>query len=128
MVEDPARHVSETERSEHVRADGRVPLEHLTLVGREWARLLEELVGDRDLAEIVQPTRERDQVAWSTSQPSPRGNSRPRAGRRTASEYRRASRESTARARLIAACSRVARSVGESATRARSPSPSSERT
>ena len=40
-----------------------MPLEHPTLVGPERAWLLEDLVGNRDLAEIVQPAPELDQLA-----------------------------------------------------------------
>jgi hypothetical protein len=52
-----------------------MPLEHPALVGRERARLLEDLVRNRDLAEIVQPARELDQLALVDVAAHSRGNS-----------------------------------------------------
>src|SRR5262249_61630061 len=62
MVEDPRGDRLDAERVEHVLADLGMALEHLALARRQRPALAQDLLGDRELAEVVQLAGEADQL------------------------------------------------------------------
>ena len=74
VVQHPRRHGLDVEREQHPVADRRVTLEHVLLAPRERARLAQDLLGHGELADVVQPAREPDQLDLLLGQAQTRGD------------------------------------------------------
>ena len=74
MVENPVGDRLDAEALEHAEADLRMALEHEPLGLAEHARLAEDLLGDGELAEVVQAGREPRQLGLGLVEPEPAGD------------------------------------------------------
>ena len=88
VVQHPLRDRLDAEALEHPVADLRMPLEHEPLRLVERARLAQDLLGDRELAQVVQAAREARQLDLRLVDAEPCVRSAPRARRRARSGCR----------------------------------------